>query len=151
MGCSLFSLTKLFGPGYTIIPTEGDIRSVMITELDTRKLRLATMLLNCGPYEKGREKPRFPQEEVFFTRLGIRALWTFWSNQQLIPEEWKKKKNGKPIYIFFDGTHLSYKHNSHGRYAPCLYWYVDKTWRLGTACLDREGWNANDFSAVLLP
>ena len=52
--------------------------------------------------------------------LNANALDHLLRNPQLIPEDWKKDKRGRPRRIFFSGT--TYSRPNYDLYARCLCW-----------------------------
>lgn len=78
--------------------------------------------------------------------LDAKVFQMLWEDQALIPEYWKKERNGKTTRIFFDGTSLRYVH-AHISFVLFMYWHYDNWhWSLSASDVDR---GVNDFSVVL--
>lgn len=135
---------EFFGAGVTIWkgPAWGDglvgredqdSRSLALTELDTRWLRLETTLNQQTEFFiYGKVKETRLEAMADYIRPDARIFQTFWRKQHLIPESFKQRVNDSPIYICFDGTKL--RGPSRHRYVPCLYW-AGKAWCSGLADL----------------
>lgn len=66
--------------------------------------------------------------------LGAQAFWTFWTNQNLIPEVWKG------YWVHFDGTLFQLKGDQENlRFVLCLFWdRHEKVWEwalVSTSCI----------------
>lgn len=137
-----FSPAEFIGKDWKI--AEEDERSLALAEVNLDEIGFESMLNEGEASIKGETKLE-RLKSAGHIRLDAKIFQTLWENQQLIPESWKEKIDGKTRYIFFDGTILL---NPGGyRYVLCLYW-SDGRWRWGCRWLD-GGWGAAYPSAVL--
>ncbi|TSD02917.1 MAG: hypothetical protein Athens071416_436 [Parcubacteria group bacterium Athens0714_16] len=112
-----FDPAKFIGAGWSI--EEQDEKSLALTEVDLTKVVFETTLEKKEKTIKGEDKiNRLKEKNV--TRLDAKIFQTLWENQNLIPEEWKKKTNGNTTFIFFDGTILRFSLGR--RCVLCLCW-----------------------------
>lgn len=131
-----FDPAKFIGKGWSI--AEQDERSLVLSEVNLRNIRLETMLKDGEGSVQGEEKLRRLKKSGHI-RLDAKVFYALWENKSLIPESWK----GKTIY--FDGTILQ---NPDGnRYVLYLFWSGDE-WRWYCLWLKR-GWYGDNPSAVL--
>ena len=117
-----FDPASFISKGWKIV--EQDERSLAISELDLNVVRLERMLKSKESYIDGEENLR-RLKSTGHIRLDAKIFEILWNNQQLIPEKWKEKTDGKTTFIFFDGTILLGPGGS--RWALYLYW-VDGHW-----------------------
>jgi len=137
-----FDPASFISKGWKIV--EQDERSLAISELDLNVVRLERMLKSKESYIDGEENLR-RLKSTGHIRLDAKIFEILWNNQQLIPEKWKEKTDGKTTFIFFDGTILLDPGGD--RYAHYLDWN-DGRWRWRCYWLDSYR-NVNDSSAVL--
>lgn len=78
--------------------------------------------------------------------LNAVALELMFEKHDLIPDEWKRDKGGRPQYITFWGT--EYKADSGGSFVRCLSWERDH-WSMSYRWLGLN-WDACGPAAVLL-
>ena len=140
--------TELFDPAQFIHHKgleidEQDERSIMLEAIDPSAIALESMLQSNTIISGNEHLKRLKQ--TGHIRLDARIFQTFWENQHLIPERWKRTKD-HVNYIFFDGTVLR---NQSGKYVICMYWAESKKWKWTYCRLDLGAWNSKDLSAVL--
>jgi len=123
---------------------EEDERSLALAEINLDEVCFESMLNEGETSVKGEAKLE-RLKAAGHTRLDAKIFQTLWEDQQLIPESWKEKIDGKTRYIFFDGTILLRPGGR--RCILCLYW-SGGWWSWDSYWLG-DGWDANDPSAVL--
>ncbi|MFA5967155.1 MAG: hypothetical protein WC805_01375 [Patescibacteria group bacterium] len=137
-----FSPAEFIGKDWKI--AEEDERSLALAEVNLDEVCFESML-NKGEISVKGETKLERLKTAGHIRLDAKIFQTLWENQQLIPESWKEKIDGKTRYIFFDGTILLHPDGS--RHVLYLYWY-DGEWYWRYSWLGHD-WPANDPSAVL--
>ena len=130
------------GAGWKI--SEQDERSLNIASIDPSVISLESAVRDgeerVGGFERiGRLK------RAGWVLLDARAFISLWKNKRLIPRHWEEQIDGRPPYIYFDGTIV--RSPCGHRNTLCLYhqggeWRCDDVWLV----LDLP---ANHVSAVL--
>ena len=137
-----FNPAEFIGKGWSI--AEEDERSLALAEINLDEIGFELMLNQGETSVKGETKLE-RLKAAGHIRLDAKIFQTLWENQQLIPESWKEKIDGKTCYIFFDGTILLRPVGD--RNVLYLYW-DDGRWRWGCSWLGND-WDASHPSAVL--
>jgi hypothetical protein len=122
---------------------EQDERSVILSEIDTSKIALESML--NGETTISREEHLKRLKQAGHIRLAASIFHAIWENRHLIPERWKGISADRKR-IYFDGTVLR---NQSGRYVISMYWDSHDEWRWTCCPFDKGYWKAGDVSAVL--
>jgi hypothetical protein len=122
---------------------EQDERSVILSEIDTSKIALESMLHGETAISKEEHLKRL--KHTGHIRLGASIFQALWENQHLIPERWKGKHEDH-THIYFDGTILK---NQSGRYVISMYWNKHEEWSWTCCSFDKGHWKGGDVSAVL--
>ncbi len=119
-----FNPANLLGPQWSI--EEQDIDSVSLTEIDLSQVILDNALHDGEDMVRGSTKiHRLRKKKQVLLDIGI--FLTLWSDQGLIPEEWKEKTDGDTTFICFDGTIL--KSPRDVKCIVYLYWKGEWCWR----------------------
>jgi len=131
-----FNPAAFIGKGWTI--EEQDKRSLTLSEIDLRLVRLETTLESVQTYIRGEEKLlRLKAMKVI--RLDAKVAQTLYEDQSRIPKEWER------YFIYFDGTILR---DQDGDYCVLYMYWNDGKWDLDYNWLEHDR-DANDPSAVL--
>lgn len=139
--------SPLLAPFFLVRPNleivDQDERSLRLTEVDLRKIKLRTMLrgkeedISCQKrLSRFKESNKIP--------LDARLLQAFWKNPSLIPKAWEPEP-GQIITICFDGTRYRDTRANHLFCYPSMYCTDDLVWRYR---LNRGRRGVNDLSAV---
>jgi len=140
-----FDPVTFMGLGQEWTVDEQDEKSLLLTEIDLTKVILKTTLEKREKSIEGTNNLKRLKEDNS-VRLDALVFKTLWENQHLIPSQWKEKINGKPTFIFFDGTVLRRSAGKSGVGVLFLCWYGK--WHWGYRWLFND-WKANDLSAIL--
>ncbi|MDP3799857.1 MAG: hypothetical protein Q8Q90_00335, partial [bacterium] len=131
-----------FGNGWSL--GAEDERSLKLTEINPAEILLETCFKNKEKIISGNERVK-RLKDIGLIRLDIGVFRTFWENRILVPKRWKRKENGRVLFVCFDGTEL---HGPNGHiYTVCLFWSGVLRWSYFR--LDGPRGYSNDPSAVL--
>lgn len=138
--------TKLGMPDATSV-VEEDERSLALTKFDLNKVSLETCLRESGVGISGEEKlVRLKQSSCI--RLDFQIYLTLMQKQALgwIPDSWKKRVDGEPVGISFDGTVFQ----SNGvRFVAFMVWDEQNERWQGCLIHTNSGLGVTALSAVL--
>ena len=155
----LIDRTKPFNPAEFMhceaVINEEDQRSLAFTGIDLELVSFKLMLdekddddkVYIGTYIRGGTKLERLKATKNIICLDAKILEILYENQDLIPERWKKRTNGKTTYIYFDGTVIVLLDGE--RCTLGLYWDVNfSRWKWCRGPLNQDRY-ANDPSVVL--
>jgi hypothetical protein len=102
--------------GLEYVKVEQDCRSLLITTLDIRNIKLVSMLNDDERLISGTER-LIRLKESRYIRLDEQVLFTILRRRKKLDLSfWKKAFNGNPWSIFFDGTIYQNHRGFHSRY-----------------------------------